>query len=667
MGGISSAIHAGRQSLSAYSTALAVVQDNIANSATPGYARQRVSLSSVIIPGGAAAQGVRVQGVETLRSALLDKQVTIGQQRLAALEKKTELFSLIETVFRVDGESALSDSIDSFFAAAQALSVNPSDLNQRRAFQAAGDRFAATARGTYQDLYDRQSDLDSDARAVVARVNSLAQEIADLSRQRPAGSSDSTSSVDTRLQQAIEELAGLIDVTTQRQDNGTLAVITGGTPLVVADRVRPLSLAVTNNGLRILNTDGQDVTAGLQDKGGKLGALLEARNRILPELLADVNRLVKGVADQVNEQLARGVDLAGAAGAPMFHYETSFLSGVGRTAGTAGAATPAPVGVQVDFTGAVSGSITATLDSFLAGAAPPSPALAGDRISLRLQSADGAIDVQLETAALQGGESVAELAQRLNDQIALSPGVAGLVTFSDEGGALKAVLSDQARQGFSLVISTNRPGFTTGLEPGGQLGGHSAEEIAAALNVQVALNADLSAAGVRFAAVGGQVRVDADQAIQFDVTDIDPDAAGFASGLAGTGLQAGGALAAPTLRVDIPLSRIGAGTPGNPGGGGNIVAVADLAAGRFLDGRTFSEYYSGVINDIGSESRNVLFQADTQREGLNASQALRDSFSAVDLNEEAVALLQFEQAYSAMLRVMQVLGQLTDEVLLLVR
>lgn len=667
MGGINSAINASRQSLATYSAALAVVQENIANAATVGYARQRVSLASIVVPGSGAPQGVELQQVQTLRSDLLDKQVVLGQQRLANLEKKAEFFSLVEPSFRVDGESALSDSIDTFFAGAQALSVNPSDLNLRRAFQAGADRFAATARGTYRDLSARQNDLDTEARAVVSRVNTLAQEVADLSSQRSADPKASNSAVNTRLQQVLEELGGLIEVSTQRQGDGALAVITGGTPLVVGNRVRPISLAASNLGLQVFDSNNVEITANLQDKGGRLGGLLEARNRILPELLGDVNRLVKGVADQVNEQLARGADLTGAPGAALFQYDTSFLDGAGRTAGTAGAATPAAPSVQVDFTGGLTGSITAALDSFLVGTAPPSAAQAGDRISIELTSADGSVQVELESAPLQGGESVAALAQRLNDQIALSPEVAGLVSFSDEGGSLKAVLSEDAGQGFTLGVSTNRPGFTTGLEAGGALGGQSADEIAAALNEQVALDADLQAAGVRFSVVGGEVRVDADRSFSFDVTDLDPSATGFASGLAGVAQTAGGGLAAATLTADIPLSRIATGQAGNPNGGANILAVAELASSRVVEGQTFSEYYAGIVNDIGSASDNVSFQVETQRELFTSAQNLRDSLSAVDVNEEAVSLLQFEQGYSAMLRVMQTLGQLTDEVLSLIR
>ena len=151
--------------------------------------------------------------------------------------------------------------------------------------------------------------------------------------------------------------------------------------------------------------------------------------------------------------------------------------------------------IDVTFSGSATGSISATLDSFFVAGAAPAGAAAGDTVSLTFASADGAIERTITTAPLLGGENAAALTTRLNDQIALDPDLAGLITFSDSGGSIKAVLSDQAGQGFSFTSETSNGAFTTGLETGGALGGHSAQEIAAALNAEVAADAALTAAG----------------------------------------------------------------------------------------------------------------------------------------------------------------------------
>lgn len=668
-GSITSAISAAQRSLGTFSRSLAVIQDNIANAATAGYARQRVALAPVVVPGQAAAQGVELQRVETLRSNLLDLQVSLSRQQQAQLEKSNEMFAQLEPSFRLDG-GGLNDALDGFFAAAGRLSVNPSDPNLRRVFRDSADGFASATRRIYGDVSQQQTNLELEARNIVIRIGALSEQIADL--QSKGNASDPhfpNSALETQVQQKLEELSELVGFTTQKQRNGSLSVIAGATPIVSGPRSRSFSVTLTAAGLRVLNDAGQDVTASLEGAGGRLGAILEARNQTLPALTYDINRLAKAVADEVNQQLARGVDLTGAPGAPLFEYTESAVSGSGRTPGTIGGSTPAPPpSVTVNFSNGLSGSITASLDSFVVGAAPPAGAQAGDTVAVQLTSADGSIDRTLTTAPLAGGETAADLAIRLNDQVALDPDLAGLVTFSDEGGNLKVVLSDEAKQGFDLAASTSNPGsFTTGLEAGGALGGQSAEEIAAALNVEVELNASLQAAGVQFTAVGGEVRLDADVAFDYVVSDSDPSLTGFVSGLAGSG-TAGGANAAGTIAVsDIALSQIAAGTAERPGSADNLLAVEAIANQELLDGSTLNEFFSGIVNSVGQQSEAAASQLATQTEVTAAAENLRDSFSGVDINEEAIELMRFEQGYTAMLRVIQTLGQLTDEVLQLGR
>jgi flagellar hook-associated protein 1 FlgK len=72
------------------------------------------------------------------------------------------------------------------------------------------------------------------------------------------------------------------------------------------------------------------------------------------------------------------------------------------------------------------------------------------------------------------------------------------------------------------------------------------------------------------------------------------------------------------------------------------------------------------VTRIGGDISGAASQSQTQEQLLIAAQNLRDSFSGVDLNEEAVKLAEFEQAYQAILRVVQVLDGLSQEVLNLV-
>ncbi len=665
MGGISSAIGAAQRSLGTFSQALNVIQNNIANAATPGYARQRASLASVSLPRGGPPQGVELQRVQTLRDDLLEFQAFSAKQAQSQLQEKVGFFRLIEPNFRLDGAGSVGDSIDGFFASVSALSVNPNDLNLRAAVKGAADGLASSFRSVSNDLDGQKNSLDGQARAVVRRINAVVKDIAELqARRNVPDPTFSNSAVETQQNQKLTELSELVGFTLQTQRDGTLSVIAGSTSLLTGVNAREITVTLSNDSIRVIDQNGNDITSTLEGQGGQLGAILEARNQILPGYRQEVAKLGKSVADNVNEQLARGVDLNGASGLPLFDYQTSFAEGSGRTAGTVGNATLAPpAAVTVDFSGGITGSITATLDGFFVGA-PPGAASAGDTVSVSFTSADGGVERTITTAPLLGGETSAELAARLNDQIALDPQLSGLVSFGDAAGALKVSLSDQAGQGFSFTSSTSNPGFSSGLEAGGTIGGQSADEIAAALNVEVANDPGLSAAGVRFSAVGGELRLDADIQFDYAVTDDDTAGAGFASGLDSATGTAGGADAGATLSVsNIGLAQIASGTPGNPSGNENLLTVARLCQAPLLGGVSFTDYYSGLVNDLGGDSQTASAQLATQDQLTVTAERLRDDLSGVDINEEAVELLRFEQAFRALLRVIQVLDDLANQVL----
>ncbi len=663
MPGLSAALNNAQRSLATFSQALETVQTNIANAATPGYARQRAMLAPIVHPDGVGT-GVELARVESMRNRLLDLQVLTARQAEGRLGELATFFQTTEPVFRLNSNGGIDSVLDAFFSAAAQLSANPGDFTQRSQLLNAADSAAGAFRQISSELAASQNNVDGSIRDSVTRINTLLEEIATLEGQRDPRAGNVA--LDTRSQQALEELGGLIGLDAQRQQDGTLAVVSGPTALLTGVDVRPLRISASVSSIRVFDADGKDVTDSIQGAGGSLGGALEARNLILPELQANMDRLAKRFADAVNEQLAQGVDLNDAPGAALFTYNETAAVGVGRTAGTAGSATPAPPSqVQVDFSGPFTVSIAATLKSFVAGTTPPGIPSPAETFSLRFVSADGSIDRTVTTAPLLGGETAAELATRINDQIALDPHLAGLIDVSDAAGSLKVTLGDEAGQGFSFTASST--GFLTGLEPGGELGGQSAEEIAAALNAKIANEPELLAAAVRFTAVRGELRLDSDVPFDYTVTDIDPAATGFASGLSGSGFAGGLGVAGSLSISNIRPIQIAAADPNSPGGNHNINALAALSDAELIEGATLSGYVARLTAQFGGAAAETYSRLETQQQVTVAAENLRDNFSGVDLNEEAVYLLQFEEGYQAMLRVIQVVNQLSDDLLNLVR
>ncbi len=100
----------------------------------------------------------------------------------------------------------------------------------------------------------------------------------------------------------LEELSELIGADVLRKRDGKVSVVSGLAALLIGVVARPLSAALTPEGIKIVDEDGRDLTASLERAGGRLAGALEARNTLLPSLRNDLDRLAKRFADSVNEQ-----------------------------------------------------------------------------------------------------------------------------------------------------------------------------------------------------------------------------------------------------------------------------------------------------------------------------------------------------------------------------
>ena len=55
-----------------------------------------------------------------------------------------------------------------------------------------------------------------------------------------------------------------------------------------------------------------------------------------------------------------------------------------------------------------------------------------------------------------------------------------------------------------------------------------------------------------------------------------------------------------------------------------------------IDSSTFSQFYARLVQDVGDDIRGSTASLETQEQILLTAENLRDSFSGVDINEEAV-------------------------------
>lgn len=128
--------------------------------------------------------------------------------------------------------------------------------------------------------------------------------------------------------------------------------------------------------------------------------------------------------------------------------------------------------------------------------------------------------------------------------------------------------------------------------------------------------------------------------------------------------------AAATISVNIQnADSLATGTGGGPGDGTAAQQIADLRDQKFASTGedTFSGFFAQMVTKVGVDVRAVQNGLTAQDRILQQVRSERDAVSGVSLDEEAVQLLQLQRAFQANSRMIQLLNELLEETMNLVR
>jgi len=311
--------------LRAFDRSLATVQNNVTNASTPGYAKQRQVLNALEfqpergLPGGVSA-GERVSARDEYTERLVrDQQNEYGQ----AQQLKVSL-SDMEPILDVTGQAGVPYALSQLFQSFSLLSVSPNDAVARQNVIDQAGQVARAFRTTAAGLEDASANAGRQIVSAVEGINRLAGLISDYNAliQRDVHNA-SDPSLDANIHATLEELSEAAGVQVLKQENGTYNLLLGGqTALVIGDRQFKIAADTGSSAQsRILDASGADVTA--QVKTGRLGALLELKNDMIPNWLASLDTLASAVATKVNAQLQSGLDSQGNPGAALFTFQAA--------------------------------------------------------------------------------------------------------------------------------------------------------------------------------------------------------------------------------------------------------------------------------------------------------------------------------------------------------
>lgn len=323
MGSLFTSLSSAAGAMLALQRSLNVVQNNIANTSTPGYARQEGSLiANPYNPNGASTSGGVSAGlVRSTRDAYLESSVWKTQHRTGYSAGLTAQLTNLERAFPLADGAGIAGEMTRFFGSVSQWSLSPNDVVARRQVLDRAGGLAQSFQGTAQELGASAARSGAEISATVRKINSLTADIAAINTtRRESLSRDTDAGLDGTLHSKLEELSQYVDFTALPQEDGTVSVFLGGqSPAVIGGHQWSVSAANAGPTMQLLDADGGDISGRIG--GGKLGALLEFHNQLLPGYRTELDSLAQGFADRVNQVLNAGVDLNGAApAANLFTY-----------------------------------------------------------------------------------------------------------------------------------------------------------------------------------------------------------------------------------------------------------------------------------------------------------------------------------------------------------
>ncbi|MEA2063439.1 MAG: flagellar basal body rod C-terminal domain-containing protein, partial [Gemmatimonadota bacterium] len=108
---------------------------------------------------------------------------------------------------------------------------------------------------------------------------------------------------------------------------------------------------------------------------------------------------------------------------------------------------------------------------------------------------------------------------------------------------------------------------------------------------------------------------------------------------------------------------------GAPGDNENALALAQLRSDYLLkdNSYTFEDYYASIVSTFGLEALSVQQGLDNQTRLVDHLDNYRESLLGVNLDEELINLVRFQQAYGANARILTTVNELLGITVLLGR
>ena len=655
-----SLMNVGVSALNANQQALTTVGHNIANVNTPGYSRQTVytnALHGQNMGNGFIGKGVQVATVMRNYSALLNRQSNAANAIHAADTSRLQGLMQMQDVFK-GGDGSLGAAVTNMMNAFVDVQAAPSDATGRNVVLTRMSELAARFHAASNMLEEQDYSTAQQLRNNALLVNDKASQVARLNNEisRALATGHQPNDLLDARDQVIREINQYVQTTQVAADDGSISLFVGGSQaLVLGINSGQLSVEETKEypgsqrmALYFSQPGGQqlELTAAMVG-GGEIAGLLKFRNEDLAEGRNLLGRLAMTIGHELNLQNQRGLTLNGQQGGALFSLPST-STGYGNITGYSnigpGAATTQvmdasqlkPSEYRLIFEGSpVAPVLTRMSDGkvFNATSTPP----------LTMAALNAGFDADGLRFTVPNATTAAAVA---GNSMLFKP-------FSTAASEIEALVHNPDELAAASALTANINKNNTGKLQLTQVGANDFTAIPAAQD-PVRLTFD-GAGQVTYQIYDHLSSTWGLPSAPMDYTPGQPITInGWSITLTGT------PAAGDTVDVANALD-FGEAFRLNAGNAGAFLDLRDKKV--FDEGTTLSDGFSAAMAVVGTRTQSVQLAEKLSSTVAKNLEMDRTAVSGVNLDEEAARLLQYQQAYQASSKVIQIAQSLFDSVL----
>jgi len=603
----------GSNALLAFQRAIATTSHNIANSGTEGYARQRVemeSISPVKQHYGYIGYGAQVGSIVRMEDQFAQAQLLQTGSELARINTVYDYASQIDALLANDAVS-LTPSMNGFFGALQDANNNPTDPTVRDNVLGSAEHMTATIKSLYDGMESARIQLQRDFTLTVDDINAITAQIAELNGSIAATAGDGPDRAPNDLldqrHRLLGELSAQIDISTVEAANGSVnifigngqALLSGGTPrklLVIDDPTRASSLTIG------LDNGNTEVSIANQVSGGKIGGLIDFDQNTLTRAFNELGRITLTLASTTNEQHRLGLDATGVLGEDIFK--------IGE------------IGVASHGTNNGSAIVSATLDD--------ATELTNSDYELSYDGLDYTLTRMNDNTSVTGGATLSLDGFTVNVAGTMSPNDVFTVSPTRYAAReMEVLLHDGSQLALASAVRTSVASSTLG---------SGVIELTQVIDpADPGFNSPIDFVFNDPPSTFNIVDRDTNTVLTNNVAYVDGDTISMNGWSA---VVSGDPVAGDTFGIEP--------NQGSLANNGNGLLLSQIESASIVENRhSLADTYGSMVADVGIRTRQAELTSQSTQSMHNSVLERRENTSGVNLDEEAINLTRYQQAYQA--------------------